>query len=193
MVSAILTPVRSSLVSGDTLKTQAPTSLTWVRAEAFPVTATFWTATNRASNRSKLHSDSLCLVLASHSIASSVQELPVESCSYSLARGKDAVEIRITDTNGAVLHTQGAEPESRNRANLANALLSLPSIGSQHMGSSQLNCKNGKRRWVLQFSIFTLSFFKKKQNIPTNKRTRIENRARLVNLPYSRSQVDLFH
>jgi hypothetical protein len=69
-----------------------------------------------------LDCDSFPLMLASHSIPSGIQKLSVEGCSCSLARGEDTVEIGITDSNGAVLHTQGAEAESGNSADLANAL-----------------------------------------------------------------------
>lgn len=97
-------------------------ALTWVRAEAFPVTATLWAATKGASNRSELDCNSLSSMLAPHSITSGIQKPSIKGGSYALARREDTVEIRQTDTHGAVLHTQRAEPESGNGATLTNTL-----------------------------------------------------------------------
>jgi hypothetical protein len=53
-------------------------AFTWVRTESFPVTATFWTTTKGASNRSELNGDSLPFMLASHSISSCVQKTSIK-------------------------------------------------------------------------------------------------------------------
>ena len=56
----------------------------WIRTESLPVTATFRSPANRASDRPKLDSDALPLMLLVHCIATRKHETAIKSGSYGL-------------------------------------------------------------------------------------------------------------
>ena len=58
----------------------------WIRTESLPVTATFRSSANRASDRPKLDSDTLPFMLLTHCITTSIHETAIERSRYRLTR-----------------------------------------------------------------------------------------------------------
>lgn len=106
----------------------ANTSEDGIDREAFPVTATLGRTANRARNGAQEDGDALALGLAAHSKTAAVHQDAVPGGRCRLAGGEGRVVVRSANANGRIVHAKTTKAHARNRTDLANTLLPLPTV-----------------------------------------------------------------
>lgn len=83
--------------------------------------------TERSNGWAKLDIDTLSMVLLAHLVTAAVELIAVPGCSNGAACWESRDVVGEADAERAVLHAEGIKAEARNRTNVANARLALPS------------------------------------------------------------------